>query len=302
MYHHTPLWLHHGPAKDGQNELIDTITTINDMMQKFSENNTVEQLPLSVLSHTALPQMVVNFGRQLALGAEDHSAEDKTLETYDELNSQCKLRFGISHISIWAAKSFQLLSVSAASSPARPGREVSFTGTPSSQGLDHPHLLSSHPKLYYQLANIIDTSLANGKSDLDTNPLLLMTYPMGISRQLEFVADLQPAAATPINSSQPTFSSYATSPAPNMSPHSQSDYEMGQAVAMTTEKPIRRGNIWPEQLANGIVGAHQFDGTLDEQFAVGSVIEEESEPSYNEKMVNTTVDGLIWRHIGLFGA
>lgn len=270
-------------------------------MQKFSENNTVEQLPLSVLSHTALPQMVVNFGRQLALDAEDHSEEEKTLKTYEELNSQCKLRFGISHISIWAAKSFQLLSASPASSPTRPDREAWFSATPSSQSLDHPHLLYSHPKLYYQLANIIDTSLASGKSDLETNPLL-MTYPMGISRRLEFVADLHPAAVTTINPYQPFLPSSATSPAPKVSPYSRSDYEMGQAVTMTTEKPIYRGNFWPEQFVNGIAGAHQFAGTMDEPFTVEDVVHEELEPSYDAKMMNATAAGLIWDHIGLFGA
>ncbi|KAJ3481809.1 hypothetical protein NLG97_g7728 [Lecanicillium saksenae] len=245
--------------------------------------------------------MVVTFGRRLALAAARHIDKDKMLNIYEELNRQCKLRFGISHISKWAAKSLQLLPSSAEAPTAESSTSGSFSETPL-HGVDQPRLLYSHPKLYYQLAVFIDSSLSGGKSCFSEKAPMVMRSPRSISGHFEFVPDpLQTVAVWPYLP-QPSLSSSPIPHASNTASHIRSDYKIGQVVITMTDKLEHTGSLRPEGAVGGNVGSDPRIDILEIFLDVENTAEKNSDTEHDEESVNAAGTETIWDQIGLFGA
>ena len=151
--------LYEDQSQKNRLRLAQTIKNINDMVKTFVADGTVEYLPISVVACTAIPQIASNLNLQLTARPDHRNGGKNILEAYRKLNHQSKLRFGVSQVSSWIDKSLRLLNVSAPPNNINLGMSLEYTRFPQDIGLQSA--------LYFQLADIIDCSLAAGCSTIE---------------------------------------------------------------------------------------------------------------------------------------
>ncbi|CAL5874036.1 uncharacterized protein PFLUO_LOCUS8322 [Penicillium psychrofluorescens] len=165
-------------------DMMNAVKAINDKVKRFVVDGTAGHLPISIVAYTVLPQMLLNFNLRLAGNNIGRRRQEQILKMYAELNGQYCLRYDVSHVTFWTNQILRLFESALSRSRLRTAELVHRERLSPLKGPSY--LLELQPALYFQLAGMLDSSMATGHLALEQPKSTSITSTTAFSMPLEF--------------------------------------------------------------------------------------------------------------------
>jgi hypothetical protein len=128
--------------------------------------------------------MVLNFNLRLSGDNIGRRRQAHILKIYEELNRQYYLRYDVSHVTSWINQILRLFESSVSRTRLRSAELVHRQRLSPTKGSSY--LLEIQPELYFQLAGMLDSSMATGHLALEQPKSTSITSTTDFSMPLEF--------------------------------------------------------------------------------------------------------------------